>query len=518
MNNSTEQEPDEPGEGQPGEGEPSEVQPGEEQPGEGGPGEGKPQRAADVRPAAIKRGAELELHADAAAFEGGCVARYEGMAVFVDNCVPGDTVRAQIMRTRRRHAEARTLEVLVPSPDRVEPPCAHFGDCGGCKWQNLAYTEQLRWKRQHVADAIQRIGGLEGIEIRPTIGCEEPYFYRNKMEFSFGTQRWLTAREIASGEEFRRDFALGLHVPGRFDRVLDVGACWLQSETSNAVLTATRSFALEHGLSIYDTRAHDGLLRNLVVRTSRASGEVMVILVTSEDADEVIAAYAEMLRGAVPAVTTLVQGINRKKAQIAFSEETRTLYGPGTITERVSGNTFTISPFSFFQTNSRQAELLYDHALAAAEPGAGDRVWDLYCGAGTITLAAARRAGSVVGIEMNEGAVVDARVNAAANGITNASFVAGDLKAVISQRDALIGGEPPDVVITDPPRAGMHEDVTQALVELAPARIAYVSCNPTTQARDIALLAERYDVEYIQPVDMFPQTYHIETVARLVRR
>jgi 23S rRNA (uracil1939-C5)-methyltransferase len=477
----------------------------------------------------LNKGNEYILHADAAAFEGGCVARYNGMAVFLSGCVPGDEVRALVTKTRKRHAEARTLEVLKPSPVRVTPPCIYFGDCGGCKWQNLAYTEQLRWKRQHVVDAFQRIGGLEGVEVRETIACSEEYFYRNKMEFSFGDQRWLTASEIGSGEEFDRDFALGLHVPGRYDRVLDVEKCWLQSELSNRIVNTTRKFALDRGLTIYNNHTHIGLLRNLVIRTSRASGETMVILVTSDDADDMIGAYGQMLRNETPEVTTLVQGINRKRAQIAFSEETRTIFGPGTITERIAGNQFTISPFSFFQTNTLQAELLYQEALKAAALSGSDVVWDLYCGAGTITLAAARQAERALGIEVNEGSVLDARSNAGRNGITNVEFIAGDLKDVIGdlERKEDLSSQSnienrtskiPNVVITDPPRAGMHEDVVQRLLELEPERISYVSCNPTTQARDCSLLAAKYDIEYVQPVDMFPQTYHVETVARLVRR
>jgi 23S rRNA (uracil1939-C5)-methyltransferase len=465
-----------------------------------------------------KKGQELTLTADAAAFEGGCVARHNGMAVFVSGCVPGDEVRAMVTKTRKRHAEARTLEVLRPSQHRVEPPCIYFGDCGGCKWQNLDYAEQIRWKRQHVIDSFQRIGGLENVEVRETIGCPDTYFYRNKMEFSFGDQRWLTEREIASGEQFDRDFAVGLHVPGRYDKVLDVHQCWLQSEASNRILNATRDFAKQLGLTIYNTHTHMGLLRNLVIRQSRATGEIMVILVTSDDATDAIEAYASMLQRELPEVTTLVQGINRKKAQIAFSEETRILFGPGTITERIAGNEFTISPFSFFQTNTGQAERLYEEALKAADLQGNEAAWDLYCGAGTITLALARRAKHVLGIELNEGSVMDARANAGRNGITNVEFIAGDLKDVIQHPEIQHGPARPDVLVTDPPRAGMHEDVVRRILELEPERISYVSCNPTTQARDCALLAEKYDVEYIQPVDMFPQTYHIETVARLVRR
>lgn len=461
----------------------------------------------------LRKGNQYTLVAETAAFEGGCVARHDGMAVFLSGCVPGDTVLAQITRTKQRYAEGRTVQVITPSPHRISPPCEYFGTCGGCKWQNLEYAEQLRWKRQHVLDAFQRIGGLQEVEIRPTIGCDEPFFYRNKMEFSFADQRWLTDAEIASGKEFVRDFALGLHVPGRYDKVLDIGGCFLQSELSNGVLNATRSFALEHGLAPYNFRTHTGLLRNLVIRTSRGTGEAMVILVTSEEANQAMEQYARFLRVHFPGVTTIVQGINRKKAQIAFSEEVRVLHGSGTITEMVAGNRFSISPFSFFQTNSIQANRLYEEALNAARLTEDDSVWDLYCGAGTITLAAARRSGSAIGIELNEGAVADARANAVLNGVANAEFIAGDLKDVVGR----VGGVP-DVVITDPPRAGMHEDVVRRLMELAPSRISYVSCNPTTQARDCAMLAERYSVDFVQPVDMFPQTYHIETVARLTLR
>jgi 23S rRNA (uracil1939-C5)-methyltransferase len=348
------------------------------------------------------------------------------------------------------------------------------------------------------------------------------------MEFSFGTQRWLTDEEIASGAEIVRGFALGLHVPGRYDKVLDIDRCWLQSDTSVRIVNSTREFVRRLGIPPYNTHQHDGVLRNLVIRQSRATSEIMVILVTAGEEEEWIGSYADHLRAAVPEVTTLVQGINRKKAQIAFSEETRTLYGPGTITEEVAGNRFTISPFSFFQTNSLQAERLYTEALEAAAITSDEIVWDLYCGAGTITLAAARGARSAIGIELNEGAILDARANAIRNGIENARFVVGDLKDTLN-RDRAGQRIPedqrsetehpilpqPDVVIVDPPRAGMHEDVVRRLLELAPRRIIYVSCNPTTQARDCKILSEAYRIEYVQPVDMFPQTYHVETVAKL---
>lgn len=465
----------------------------------------------------LKSGQMIELTIDAAAFEGGSVGRYEGMAVFVDDAVPGDRLRAQVLRARRRHAEAKLVEVLEPGPGRIKPPCIHLPDCGGCSRQQMVYSEQLRWKRQHVIDAFGRIGGFNDVPVLETIGCDRPFFYRNKMEFSFGDRRWVTDEEIASGDPLDREFALGLHASGRFDRVLDIRECLLQSERSNRIIAATRTFALEHGLRPYGARSHEGLLRHLIVRESEATGEVMVVIVTSDEAEEAMTEYARTLLDAVPEITTIVQGVHRGKAQVSFTQELRTLHGPGTLTERIAGNSFILSPFSFFQTNTAQAERLFQLALDAAALRPTDVAWDLYCGAGTITLAAARQAREVIGVEINAGSVEDAHANADRNGVTNARFIAGDMRAV------LLGEEGrdlprPDVVIVDPPRAGMHEDVVRALLEQAPERISYVSCNPTTQARDCAILSERYTVESVQPVDMFPQTYHVETVARLVRR
>lgn len=463
----------------------------------------------------MRKGDEIELRAESAAFEGGCVARYEGMAVFIEGCVPGDRVLGRVIRKRRRHVEARMIELIEASPDRIDPPCPYFSNCGGCRWQNLRYSEQLRWKRQHVVDAIERIGGIRGVEASETIGCEREYFYRNKMEFSFGDSRWLTREDMERGDELRRDFALGLHVPGRFDKVMDIERCLLQSEASNRVLALTRRFALDNDLPSYSTRTHTGLLRHLVIRTSERTNEMMVILVTSDDIPDMMERYAELMRKEASEVTTLVQGIHRGKAQVSFTQELRVLYGPGVITERIAGNDFIISPYSFFQTNTIQGEILYDLALRGAALTGSEKVWDLYCGAGTMTLAAARMAHRALGIEINVGAVEDARRNAERNGVANAEFIAGDLKEAIGSAEGLFT---PDVVITDPPRAGMHGDVVQALLRLGPSRISYVSCNPTTQARDLALLDQSYIVERIVPVDMFPQTYHVETVAMLARR
>ena len=467
----------------------------------------------------FKKGEELLLTPDRAAFNGSCVARVDGMAVFVSGCVPGDRVRARITRRRKSHGEARTLEILEGGPDRVDPSCSYFEDCGGCKWQNLQYDAQIAWKRQHVIDAFQRIGNLRDVEVRPTKGAAQQLWYRNKMEFSFGTERWLTAEEIASGDDLRRDFALGLHAPGRYNRVLDIEKCWLQSEVSNRLLNLTRAFALDRDIPPYTTDGHHGILRNLVVRNSVATGEIMAILITAGISSDHLTEWSTLVAREIPEVTTLLHGLHTGKAGIATAEELTVMFGPGTITESIAGHSFTISPFSFFQTNTEQGEVLYREALEAGEIGPDDLVWDLYCGAGTITLAAARKADHAIGAEINEGSVLDARAAAESNGVTNVEFFAGDLKDQIERIGRGVGRDgDPDVVITDPPRAGMHADVVTALLERAPGRIVYVSCNPTTQARDCELLAEKYDVDFVQPVDMFPQTYHIETVARLTLR
>lgn len=475
----------------------------------------EPSTGTESRPAPFRKGDELVVTPDRAAFNGRAVARIEGMVLFIAGCVPGDTVRVRVTKKRKSHGEARTLELLEPGPDRIDPPCSYFDDCGGCKWQNLAYESQLHWKRQHVVDAFERIADLESPDVAETVPAASPYWYRNKMEFSFGTERWLTEEEIASEGEIDRSFALGLHAAGRFDRVLDIERCMLQSEASNAVLNLTRTFALEHDLPAYTTRGHVGLLRNLVVRTSRATGEMMVILITNGLSSERVTEWGQRIRSGVPEVSTALHGLHTGKASVATAERIDVLFGPGSIEESIAGNRFEISPFSFFQTNPEQAQVLYERALEAARLESSERVWDLYCGAGTISLAAARRSGHVVGVELNDGAVADAQRAAQKNGVENVEFHAGDLKELIGTLGRGTGSDgEPDVVITDPPRSGMHEDVVRALLERRPSRIIYVSCNPTTQARDAAILAEHYRLESVVPVDMFPQTYHIETVAR----
>lgn len=461
-----------------------------------------------------------ELTIESIGFEGKAIARREGIVHFVDGGVPGDTVRAELRKRKRKHVEARVVDILHPSPMRTQPVCPYFQDCGGCRWQHLAYSEQVQWKKRHVQDALERLGKVEYGLLEETLPCEQEYWYRNKMEFSFSNARWLTDIEIASGVEYDRDFALGLHVPGRFDKVIDIQECFLQSELSNHILNAVRAAAKQRHLTAFETRMHTGFLRNLVIRTSRATGEIMVILVSSppvlDEEEDMVQWLSTEFPMQFPNVTTVIHAVTTSKATIATGEP-RTLVGSGTITEEILGVRFTISPFSFFQTNTAQAEKLFTIALDYADIQPNHIVWDLYCGAGSITLCAAQRARRVIGIEVVESSVADARSNADNNDIANVDFYLEDMHKTAAQ--TLLSELPsPDVVIVDPPRAGLHPDVVQKLLQIHAPTLIYVSCNPATQARDCALLAEKYAIEKVKPVDMFPQTYHIESVARLVRR
>jgi 23S rRNA (uracil1939-C5)-methyltransferase len=469
----------------------------------------------------LKRGDELKLHLESAAFEGKNIARLDGLVAFVKCGVPGDDVRARITRTKKSFIEADVVEVLNPSPIRVSPRCRYVGTCGGCKWQEVNYQSQLDFKRQHVIDALQRIGGFGGISVNPTLGSPDVFFYRNKMEFSFGA-KWLTKEEMsaqAGGQALDR-FALGLHIPERFDRVLDIEECWLQSETSRDIVNLVRGFCKSRGLDIYSTVTHTGYLRNLVIRQSRHTGELMVNIVTREERPALMQELCDVLLEAFPAITTFVNNITERKSQVAIGDREVVYYGPGTITETIGKRTYRISANSFFQTNTLQAERLYDVARRMAALTREDTVFDLYSGTGTIALHVADDTGEVVGIESVESAVEDARRNAEANGVKNCSFILGDLKDRLTKDTAWLAEHPrPSVMIIDPPRSGMHEKVVKQVLELGPRRIVYVSCNPATQARDLKLMvgSGRYAIDEVQPVDMFPHTYHIENVALLNR-
>ncbi|NNF59670.1 MAG: 23S rRNA (uracil(1939)-C(5))-methyltransferase RlmD [Rhodothermaceae bacterium] len=484
-----------------------------------------PNSAPPTRPR-LKRGAEIELTLEKFADRGKSLARLDGYVVFVAGAVPGDRVRAKVFKRKKSFAEARLLEVLEPSDLRTEPRCEYFAACGGCKWQHVEYEAQLDMKQQAVAEALAHTGGLDlealGVEVRPTLGAEDTsgiYFYRNKMEFSFAAQRWLTDWEIASGETLDKTFALGLHVPGRFDKVLDLKACYLQSEWSARLVNGVRAFAKEHGWEPWHARNHTGFLRHLVIRTPAHTDERMVVLVTNGYDAERMAAFSDWLRADFPEVTTLINTVNTGVAQTAYGEAMHTVFGSGVVHDRMGDYTFEIAPNAFFQTNTKQAERLYDVVVEFADFKPDDLVYDLYCGAGTISLTVANQVKRVVGVELIEEAVQNARANAEANGVDNCTFVAGDMLELFTPA-FVEEHRHPDVLIIDPPRAGMHPKVVEQVAALRPERIVYVSCNPQTQAMDLKRLmdttAAGYRIEAIQPVDLFPHTHHIENVIKLV--
>jgi 23S rRNA (uracil1939-C5)-methyltransferase len=474
----------------------------------------------------LKRGDEVQLEITNAAFEGKAVARHEGLVVFVENAVPGDLVIAKLLKIKKSFVEAKVVRVERPSPLRVMPRCQYFGVCGGCKWQHVDYQAQLRFKQQQVVDSFERIGGFSEINILPIIGADDIYFYRGKMEYSFAEKQWLTSpppkiesEPIAEIEEQSPIF-LGLHVPQRYDKVLDIDECHLQSVVSNQILNFTRDFARRNHLNVYDSDRNSGYLRFLVIRESKKTKEVMANLVTFENHPDIMKHYAAELKSSVAQVTTVVNTINSKKAQIAFGETENVYLGNGWIHERLGSHNFSISASSFFQTNVAQAEKLYGVVKEFGEFKSTDTVFDLYSGTGSIAIFISDLVKEVVGIESVESALRDAEKNAQANSITNCHFLLGDLKDRLTKDTSWMSSHPkPDVLVIDPPRNGMHPKVVEEILGLATERIVYVSCNPATQARDVELLcAEKYRLIKLQPVDMFPHTFHIENVALLRRR
>jgi 23S rRNA (uracil1939-C5)-methyltransferase len=463
------------------------------------------------------KGEEIELEIEGLSGEGKTIARRDGMVFFVEHAIPGDTVRARLWKIKKKYCEARALEVLKPSPLRVDPKCKHFGVCGGCKWQDLSYEAQLDFKRQSVIDSFTRIGGFAEVEVKPVIGCDEPYYYRNKMEFTFSRKPWLTR------EDYNRDVveddgvALGLHVPQRFEKVLNLDECWLQSELSSAILRMVREAARELKLSVYSTISHEGYLRHLVIRDSKRTGEIMVNFVTTSDWPETMQHMTGLLMKNFPQITTIVNNITERKSMVAFGDSEKVYHGPGYITDTIGRFTFHISANSFFQTNTLQGEKLYEVAKTLAQSKPADVIYDLYSGTGTISIFVSDSAHQVVGIESVESSIADAGKNAEFNGITNCIFLQGDLKDRLTKDNDWLNTHPrPDIIITDPPRSGMHPKVVEHVVKLSPRRIVYVSCNPGTQARDVKLFSEGgYLLRFVQPVDMFPHTDHIEAVALL---
>ncbi len=450
------------------------------------------------------------------AAEGKAMGRWNDIVVFVPKTVPGDVVDVQIRSKRRRFMEGFVVRYLRRSPHRAEPFCAHFGVCGGCKWQCLPYEQQLAFKTEQVHDQLTRIGKIELPEIAPCLGSAETRFYRNKLEFTFADRRWLTREEVASDASIEAGPALGFHIPDKFDKVLDIQTCWLQPDPSNAIRTEVRRFCMEHGYTFHNAREHTGLMRNLIVRTA-STGEVMVIVVFGADDRPRIEALLDRLADRFPEIVSLFYVVNTKWNDSIADLDPVCYRGRDHIVERMEGLQFKVGPKSFYQTNSAQALELYRVARRFADLRPGDVLYDLYTGTGTIANFCAAQCARVVGIEYVPEAIADARVNSALNGIGNTRFYAGDMKAVLDDAFVAANGRP-DVIILDPPRAGVDEPVIGVIRRAAPDRIVYVSCNPATQARDLALLDADYRVAAVQPVDMFPHTHHVENVVKLIRR
>lgn len=445
--------------------------------------------------------------------EGKGFGRVNGKVIFTQFAVPGDVADIELRKNKSKFGEAILAKLITPSRLRVEPRCSHFGVCGGCKWQHINYAEQLKFKRQIVEDAFTRIGKLDFPPIPEVAGCSEPYYYRNKLEFAFTDRRWLTNEEIQNNTQFEHRNGLGFHVPENFMGVLDVEHCYLQGGISNDIRLALKNFALQNGYTFFNLAKHEGLMRNLIVRNT-SIGETLALVCFGENNTGAIETVMGFISSKFPAITSLQYVINTKKNDTIYDLETKVYKGNPYIIEQLGDYRFKIGPKSFFQTNSAQAKVLYDITRDFAALKSSDVVYDLYTGVGSIGIYVSGVCKSVTGIEQVEAAIEDAKQNAQLNKVSNCSFYAGDVRMVLKP-DFIAANGKPDVVITDPPRAGMHEDVVQTLLQLEAAVIVYVSCNPATQARDLQILANKYNITRVQPVDMFPHTTHIENVVRL---
>ncbi|MBU1095081.1 MAG: 23S rRNA (uracil(1939)-C(5))-methyltransferase RlmD [Bacteroidetes bacterium] len=437
--------------------------------------------------------------------------------VFVNGSYPGDTVEAQIIKKKKSYADAKTLNVITKSDKRTEPVCSYFGTCGGCKQQDLKYSEQLYYKQEQVKDIFQRIGGFQHLVMEPIVASENIIYYRNKLEFSFADRRWLTKAEIGDDASINdRNFALGFHIPRIFDKVLDIHECFLQSKISNDILNFTREFFKNRETPIYSTKTHEGYLRNLVIKQSQHANDLMVNLVTSDENDDLMKQYSSELQNRFPEISTIINNINQKKSQVAIGDYEKIFFGSGLINDHIGKYKFQISANSFFQTNTVQAENLYNTALEYAEIKENDIVYDLYAGAGTISIYMSDKAKHVYAFESVEPAVRDAQKNNELNSVKNVSYFLADLNKSFLPILSHFKIPKPNIIILDPPRSGMNPKTVKDLLSLKPEKIVYVSCNPATQARDIQLLCENeYELIKIKPVDMFPHTFHIENVASL---
>ena len=484
----------------------------------------------------MKKGDKLELNIVKYAFEGKGIAKVKRTAlissqndetsnndrdnyvVFVQGAYPGDRILAQLTKIKKSYAEAKTVELITPSGIRIKPRCKYFATCGGCKQQDIGYESQLLYKEQYVKESFEHIGGLKDYILEKIIPSRNIFYYRNKMEFSFGDKRWLSKDELGNDNIPDKNFALGLHIPRIYDKVLNIEECFLQSERSNEILNLTRTFFKERGATIYSTKTHKGYLRNLVIRQAANTKDLMANLVTSEENDRLMMDYVTELTKSVSLITTVVNNINLKKASVAVGDYEKVYYGDGFICDIIGDYKFRISANSFFQTNTLQAGNLYKTALGFADLKGNEIVYDLYSGAGTIAIYLSGKAKKVYGFESVESAVNDAKENVKINDINNVEFIKADLYKsflpLVKQKKI----PEPDLIIIDPPRSGMHKNTVNDVISLNPGKIVYVSCNPATQARDVKVLVDAgYKLSRMRPVDMFPHTYHIENVALLIK-
>ena len=457
----------------------------------------------------IKKGMQAEVEIEDIAFGGRGLVKLDGMAVFVDQAIPGDRATIRIFKKKKNYAEARVVELIAPSPFRVAAPCRYSGFCGGCKWQFLDYEQQLFYKRKHVRDSLEHIGLINDVDVLPTKPSETIFGYRNKMEFSCADRRWLLPSEM-NQPEIERDFALGLHVPGTFHKVIDTRACLLQPDLGNELLNYVRDFMRASDEPVYGLRSHTGYWRFVVLRHSVAYDQWMVNLVTAREDCDALRPLAEGLMEKYPQVVSVINNVTSRKAGVAIGETEHCLTGSNTISDKIGDFEFNISANSFFQTNSRGARILFNTVIKYAGLTGSETVLDLYSGTGTIPILLSGFSKSVTGIEIVESAVADAEKNCRNNGISNCSFVRGDIRQCLPRIE-----QKPDLLIIDPPRVGMHKDVVKQVLQMGVERVVYVSCNPATMARDLGMMRDLYRVVEVQPVDMFPHTYHIETVAKL---
>ncbi|MEJ2103633.1 MAG: 23S rRNA (uracil(1939)-C(5))-methyltransferase RlmD [Ignavibacteriaceae bacterium] len=473
----------------------------------------------------MNKGDLITLNVERYAFEGKGIARIEGelnpeipesdsFIVFVNGAYPGDKVSAKIRKIKKSYAEAVVDEIIFPSPKRVQPQCKYFGTCGGCKQQDLAYEQQIAYKQEQVEDIFKHNGGFSDFKIEGILPSKNVFHYRNKMEFSFSDLQWLTEKEMET--EIRKNFVLGLHVPNVYDKILDIEECFLQSEVSTGILNFTRDFFQKRQSTIYSTKTHTGYLRNLVIRLSQNTNDLMINLVTSEENESLLKEYVSEITNQFPKITTIVNNINKKKSSVAVGDYEIVYHGSGYIYDKIGDYKFRISANSFFQTNTLQAEKLYGIALDYAELNGNEVIYDLYSGAGTIAIFISGLAKEVYGFEAVESSIFDANANLEINDVKNVKFIQADLyKSFLPFTHTL---SKPDVIILDPPRSGMHKNTVGDVLKLSPEKIVYISCNPTTQVRDIQLMVEAgYKLIKIRPVDMFPHTYHIENVALLLK-